>query len=104
MEAPRVVRAEVIAIGDELTTGARLDTNSRWISAELATLGIPVEFHTTVCDTLAAGIEAFRSASRRAEIVIATGGRGGRAARGVGRRARGGRSPLLEARGADAAE
>jgi nicotinamide-nucleotide amidase len=76
MEAPRVVRAEVIAIGDELTTGARLDTNSRWISAELATLGIPVEFHTTVCDTLAAGIEAFRSASRRAEIVIATGGLG----------------------------
>ena len=45
-------RAEVIAIGDELTTGARLDTNSRWISAELAVLGIHTAFHTTAPDTL----------------------------------------------------
>jgi nicotinamide-nucleotide amidase len=76
MKDASVVRAEVIAIGDELTTGARLDTNSRWISAELATLGIPVEFHTTACDTLAAGVDAFRTAARRADVVIATGGLG----------------------------
>ena len=68
--------AEVIAIGDELTTGARLDTNSRWISAELAVLGIPVAFHTTAPDTLAAGLEAFRIAAGRADIVVATGGLG----------------------------
>ena len=68
--------AEVIAIGDELTTGARLDTNSRWISAELAVLGIPTVCHTTVPDTLAAGIAAFRAAAGRADLVIATGGLG----------------------------
>ncbi len=68
--------AEVIAIGDELTTGARLDTNSRWISAELAVLGIPTAFHTTAPDTLAAGVEAFRIAAGRADIVVATGGLG----------------------------
>ena len=68
--------AEVIAIGDELTTGARLDTNSRWISAELGVLGIPTAFHTTATDTLAAGVEAFRIAAGRADIVIATGGLG----------------------------
>lgn len=68
--------AEVIAIGDELTTGARLDTNSRWISAELAVLGIQTVRHTTVPDTLAAGIEAFRAAAGRADVVIATGGLG----------------------------
>ena len=51
-------RAEVIAIGDELTTGARLDTNSRWISAELAVLGIHTAFHPTAPDTPAAGGEA----------------------------------------------
>jgi nicotinamide-nucleotide amidase len=68
--------AEVIAIGDELTTGARLDTNSRWISAELALLGIPVAFHTTAPDTLAAGLEAFRIAAGRADVVVATGGLG----------------------------
>jgi nicotinamide-nucleotide amidase len=70
------VRAEVIAIGDELTSGQRLDTNSRWISSELGLLGIPVAFHTTAGDTLEAGIEAFRTAARRADIVIATGGLG----------------------------
>jgi len=68
--------AEVIAIGDELTTGQRLDTNSQWLSTELGLLGIPVLFHTTACDTLEAGIEAFRNAAARCDIVVATGGLG----------------------------
>ena len=67
---------EGIAIGDELVSGQRLDTNSRWISAELGVLGIPVTFHTTVADTLEAGIDAFRIACMRADVVIATGGLG----------------------------
>ncbi|MDA0254064.1 MAG: molybdopterin-binding protein [Planctomycetota bacterium] len=70
------MHAEVIAIGDELVTGQRLDTNSRWLSAELAVLGIPVTFHTTAADTLEAGVEAFRVATGRADIVLATGGLG----------------------------
>jgi nicotinamide-nucleotide amidase len=70
------MQAEVIAIGDELVSGQRLDTNSRWLSAELGVLGIPVAFHTTAADTLEAGIEAFRIAAGRAEIVVATGGLG----------------------------
>ncbi len=70
------MNAEIIAIGDELVTGQRLDTNSRWLSAELAILGIPVTFHTTAADTLEAGIEAFGNAVGRADIVIATGGLG----------------------------
>ncbi|MFM7136069.1 MAG: competence/damage-inducible protein A [Planctomycetota bacterium] len=70
------MRAEVIAIGDELVTGQRLDTNSRWLSAELAVLGIPVGFHTTAADTLEAGVEAFRIAGGRADVVVATGGLG----------------------------
>jgi nicotinamide-nucleotide amidase len=70
------MRAEVIAIGDELTTGQRLDTNSQWLSTELGFLGIPVAFHTTVCDTLEDGIEAFRIAGSRSDVVVATGGLG----------------------------
>jgi len=70
------MNAEVIAIGDELVTGSRLDTNSQWLSAELAVLGIPVTFHTTAADTLAAGLEAFRNAVGRADVVISTGGLG----------------------------
>jgi len=72
----RPFRAEVIAIGDELTSGQRLDTNSQWISTELGLLGVPVVFHTTVADTLAAGVEAFRIACGRADVVVATGGLG----------------------------
>ena len=68
--------AEVIAIGDELTTGQRLDTNSQWLSTELGLLGISVLFHTTACDTLEAGIEVFRNAAARCDIVLATGGLG----------------------------
>lgn len=72
----RTLRAEVVAIGDELTTGQRLDTNSRWIARELSLLGIPVALHTTVPDTMEDGIAAFRAAADRASVVVATGGLG----------------------------
>ncbi|MBT4885604.1 MAG: damage-inducible protein CinA [Planctomycetaceae bacterium] len=68
--------AEIIAIGDELTSGQRLDTNSQWLSRELGLLGIPVRYHTTTCDTLEAGVHAFQIAARRAQVVVATGGLG----------------------------
>jgi len=70
------MHAEVIAIGDELTSGQRLDTNSRWMATELGVLGVPVTFHTTVPDTLEAGIEAFRLAAARTPLVVVTGGLG----------------------------
>ncbi len=70
------MRAEVIAIGDELTTGQRLDTNSQWIARELSVLGIPVVFHTTITDSLDDGVAAFRIAASRADVIVATGGLG----------------------------
>lgn len=70
------MHAEVIAIGDELTSGQRLDTNSRWMAAELGVLGVPVTFHTTVPDTQEAGVEALRLAATRAPLVVVTGGLG----------------------------
>lgn len=73
MDTPR---AEVIAIGDELTSGARLDTNSRWISQRLSELGVAVLAHTTVGDDLDTMVDAFRAAMARAEVVIVTGGLG----------------------------
>ena len=70
------MRAEIIAIGDELTSGQRLDTNSQWLSERLGEIGIPVAFHTTVGDDLENNIAVFRTAIERAEIVVATGGLG----------------------------
>ena len=68
--------AEVIAIGDELTSGQRLDTNSQWISQRLGELGVLAAYHTTVADDLQANIEVFRQAIERADIVVSTGGLG----------------------------
>lgn len=70
------MHAEVIAIGDELTSGQRLDTNSQWLSERLGEIGIPVAFHTTVGDDLDNNIAVFRAAIDRAEIVVSTGGLG----------------------------
>jgi nicotinamide-nucleotide amidase len=70
------MNAEVIAIGDELTTGQRLDTNSQWISRELSVLGITTSFHTTITDALDDGVAAFRIAVERADVVVVTGGLG----------------------------
>ena len=70
------MRAEVIAIGDELTSGQRLDTNSQWLSERLVELGVDVAFHTTIGDDLADNVAAFRAAIARVDVVVATGGLG----------------------------
>ena len=69
-------RAEIVAIGSELTSGQGLDTNSQWLSRELEAMGIPVAFHTTIGDHLDDHVSAFRIAAGRAELVIMTGGLG----------------------------
>jgi nicotinamide-nucleotide amidase len=68
--------AEVIAIGDEMTSGQRLDTNSQWISLRLGELGVRAMYHTTVGDDLDANIAVFRVAVERADVVVASGGLG----------------------------
>jgi nicotinamide-nucleotide amidase len=70
------MKCEILSIGSELTSGQNLDTNSQWLSRRLAEIGIAVGWHTTVADDLDANIEAFRIASRRAGLVLATGGLG----------------------------
>lgn len=68
--------AEVISIGDEMTSGARLDTNAQWLSQRLGELGVAVEFHSTVGDTLQYNIDVFRIAADRSDVVVCTGGLG----------------------------
>ena len=70
------MNAEIIAIGTELTSGAKLDTNTQWLSEQLSDLGIPVQFHTTVADDLDANVEVLKIAAGRADIVLITGGLG----------------------------
>ena len=70
------MRTEVIAIGDELTTGQRLDTNSQWLSQRLTEMGVQVAFHTTIGDELADNVAAFQTAIERADLIVLTGGLG----------------------------
>lgn len=68
--------AEIISIGDELTSGQRLDTNSQWLSQQLGELGVDVRYHSTVADDLEANVSVFQIALNRANIILVTGGLG----------------------------
>lgn len=70
------MKAEILSIGSELTSGQNLDTNSQWLSRRLAEIGIPVGWHTTIADDFESNVEAFRIAARRARLVLSTGGLG----------------------------
>ena len=59
--------AEILAIGSELTCGARLDTNSQWLSRELEALGWTVARHTTLADNLPDLIAELRAAAARSQ-------------------------------------
>lgn len=70
------MKCEIISIGSEITSGRNLDTNSQWLSRRLAENGLVVGWHTTIADDLEANIDAFRIASRRAKVILITGGLG----------------------------
>lgn len=70
------MKAAVLTIGDELTCGYRLDTNSQAISRQLALLPAEVVLHLTVRDDQRAIQRGLRIALGEADVVVATGGLG----------------------------
>lgn len=70
------LRGEVIAIGDEMTSGAKLDTNSPWLCRQLQQLGIAIHYQTLVGDVLEDNVRLFRAAAERSDVVVASGGLG----------------------------
>lgn len=70
------MRAEVVAVGSELLLGETVDTNTPWIAARLAEIGVDVHRHTTVGDNVARIGAVLGEAVRRADVVIVTGGLG----------------------------
>ncbi|HEY3137881.1 MAG TPA: competence/damage-inducible protein A [Blastocatellia bacterium] len=71
-----MLRAEIIAIGSELLTPYRTDTNSLWLTDRLNSVGIQVQLKTVVGDDEAILEESVRDAMRRSEVIISTGGLG----------------------------
>jgi nicotinamide-nucleotide amidase len=70
------MRAEIIAIGSELLTPHRLDTNSLFITAELNQIGIRVIQKAVVGDDPDEMRSSFRHALDRADLIISCGGLG----------------------------
>jgi nicotinamide-nucleotide amidase len=70
------MRIEAIAIGTELLTTRRTDTNSVWISERLAGLGLAFQRKSCVGDDPADLRALFREALGRSELIVCTGGLG----------------------------
>ncbi len=70
------MNAEIIAVGSELLTPQRQDTNSLYLTDQLNTLGVEVVAKLIVGDDRARLAEAVRAAVARSEILILTGGLG----------------------------
>ena len=71
-----MLSAEIIAIGSELLTPERIDTNGPWLTGELNNIGIDLAMRAIVGDDGARLEEAVRDALERSDIVITTGGLG----------------------------
>jgi nicotinamide-nucleotide amidase len=70
------MNAEIIAVGSELLTPERIDTNSLFLTERLNALGIEVVYKCVVGDDRARLSEAVRLAAARSEVVILSGGLG----------------------------
>src|SRR6266852_2455482 len=74
--AGEAMSAEIIAIGSELLTPFRQDTNSLYLTAQLNSLGVEVGFKTIVGDDFKDLVRVITTALARADILILSGGLG----------------------------
>jgi nicotinamide-nucleotide amidase len=75
-ERRRLLTAELLSIGSELTVGETRDTNAGELARSLTGLGVRVTRMTALPDDLAAVTDAFTVGLARADLVISTGGLG----------------------------
>jgi nicotinamide-nucleotide amidase len=70
------VNAEIIAVGSELLTPHRQDTNSLYLTDKLNDLGVEVRYKSIVGDDREGLVAAAKLAMRRSDIIVFTGGLG----------------------------
>ncbi len=66
----------ILSIGDELALGQTVDTNSAWLSQQLASVGCDILAHVTVPDAQPAIEEAITAAAGRCDYLVISGGLG----------------------------
>ena len=70
------MQAEILATGDEIRSGALVDTNSAYIAEKLEETGIAVQRHSCTGDDADALETIIKEISERADICVVTGGLG----------------------------
>lgn len=70
------MNAEIIAVGSEMLTPHRQDTNSLYVTEKLNGLGVRVDFKTIAGDRLPQLADAVRHALGRVDLVVISGGLG----------------------------
>lgn len=76
MQPANLLFAEILATGDELRSGALVDTNSAWIAESLRSIGVDVTRHQCVGDALQTLVEVLQEISYRCPVAVVTGGLG----------------------------
>lgn len=71
-----MLSAEIIAVGSELLTPEKTDTNGLWLTEKLNEFGIEVMLKTIVGDDEPRLLEVIKDALKRSDVVITTGGLG----------------------------
>ena len=70
------MKAEILSTGDEIRTGALVDSNTALIADRLEREGVWVTRHLSVGDDLTSLTDIIDEISRRADVAIVTGGLG----------------------------
>src|SRR5208282_5464635 len=70
------MKSEIVAVGSEMLTPYRQDTNSLYLTQQLNSLGISVAFKTVVGDRRKDLISAIKTALSRTDVLILMGGLG----------------------------
>jgi nicotinamide-nucleotide amidase len=71
-----MISAAILSIGDELVLGQTVDTNSAWLSQQLASIGVRIVGHATVPDDQSQIETAIQTVSASCDVLIVSGGIG----------------------------
>lgn len=70
------MKAEIVATGTELLLGETLNTSAHYLTGKLSSLGVEVDYHTTVGDNPERLEQVLRQAIGRTDLLVTTGGLG----------------------------
>ena len=71
-----MIKSHIITIGDEILSGNIIDTNAKWLSEKLYSIGINTTKIITISDDKNQIKRTINSSINRSDIIIVTGGLG----------------------------